>query len=153
MAEFIQKLLEVDAFSTICIVIIIVTLIAITVQLKLEIGGAIGIGISSILLIGASMLLIFSSSWSLADMKYSEYQTRLYNSINSNYAFTLDGDDISLDLAKELTQDIGDTLVKYEILFDDGNYRVMIKTKPRSYSRYYRRSPYDTYYDYYLLFN
>lgn len=153
MTEFIQKLLEVDAFSTICIVIIIVTLIAIIAQAKLEIGGAIGIGISSILLIGASMLLIFSSSWSLADMKYSEYQTRLYNSINSNYAFTLDGDDISLDLAKELTQDIGDTLVKYEILFDDGNYRVMIKTKPRSYGRYYRRSPYDTYYDYYLLFN
>ena len=149
MTEFIQKLLEVDAFSTICIAIIIVTLIAIVVLAKLEIGGTIGIGISSILLIGASMLLIFSSSWSLADMEYSEYQTRLYNSINSNYEFTLDGDDISLELAKELTQDIGDTLTKYEILFDDGNYKVMIKTKPRSYDRYYRESAYD----YYLLFN
>ena len=150
MTEFIQKLLEVDAFSTICIVIIIVTLIAIIAQAKLEIGGFIGIGISSILLLGTTILLVFSSSWSLADMEYSEYQTRLYNSINSNYEFTLDGDDISLDLAKELTQDIGDTLTKYEILFDDGNYRVMIKTKPSSYGGYYRRSPYDTYYDYYL---
>ena len=73
----------------------------------------------------------------------------MYNSINSNYEFTLDGDDISLELAKELTQDIGDTLTKYEILFDDGNYKVMIKTKPRSYDRYYRESAYD----YYLLFN
>lgn len=153
MTEFIQKLLEVDAFSTICIAIIIVTLIAIVVQVKLEIGGTIGIGISSILLIGASMLLVFRTSWSLNDMEYSEYHTRLYNSINSNYEFTLDGDDISLELAKELTQDIWDTLTKYEILFDDGNYRVMIKTKPRSYGRYYRGSTYDTYYDYYLLFN
>ena len=149
MTEFIQKLLEVDAFSTICIAIIIVTLIAIVVLAKLEIGGTIGIGISSILLIGATILLVFRTSWSLNDMEYSEYQTRLYNSINSNYEFTLDGDDISLELAKELTQDIGDTLTKYEILFDDGNYRVMIKTKPRSHSRYYRGSAYD----YYLLFH
>ena len=149
MTEFMQKLLEVDAFSTICIAIIVVTIIAIIVQAKLEIGGSIGIGISSILLIGASMLLIFSSSWSLSDMEYSEYQTRLYNSLNSNYEFTLDGDDISLELAKELTQDIGDTLTKYEILFDDGNYRVMIKTKPRSYGRRYRGSAYN----HYLLFH
>lgn len=149
MTEFMQKLLEVDAFSTICIAIIIVTLIALVVQVKLEVAGTIGIGISSILLIGATILLIFSSTYSMADMEYSEYQTRLYNSINSNYEFTLDGDDISLELAKELTQDIGDTLTKYEILFDDGNYRVMIKTKPRSHGRYYRGSAYD----YYLLFH
>lgn len=149
MTEFMQKLLEVDAFSTICIAIIIVTLIALVVQVKLEVAGTIGIGISSILLIGATILLIFSSTYSMSDMEYSEYQTRLYNSINSNYEFTLDGDDISLELAKELTQDIGDTLTKYEILFDDGNYRVMIKTKPRSYGRHYRGSAYD----YYLLFH
>lgn len=149
MTEFMQKLLEVDAFSTICIAIIIVTLIALVVQVKLEVAGTIGIGISSILLIGATILLIFSSTYSMADMEYSEYQTRLYNSINSNYEFTLDGDDISLELAKELTQDIGDTLTKYEILFDDGNYRVMIKTKPRSHGRHYRWSAYD----YYLLFH
>lgn len=149
MTEFMQKLLEVDAFSTICIAIIIVTLIALVVQVKLEVAGTIGIGISSILLIGATILLIFSSTYSMADMEYSEYQTRLYNSINSNYEFTLDGDDISLELAKELTQDIGDTLTKYEILFDDGNYRVMIKTKPRSHGRHYRGSAYD----YYLLFH
>lgn len=149
MTEFMQKLLEVDAFSTICIAIIIVTLIALVVQVKLEVTGTIGIGISSILLIGATILLIFSSTYSMADMEYSEYQTRLYNSINSNYEFTLDGDDISLELAKELTQDIGDTLTKYEILFDDGNYRVMIKTKPRSHGRHYRGSAYD----YYLLFH
>ena len=37
MTEFIQKLFEVDAFSTICIAIIVVTLIAIIVQAKLEI--------------------------------------------------------------------------------------------------------------------
>lgn len=149
MTEFMQKLLEVDAFSTICIAIIIVTLIAIVVQVKLDVVGTIGIGISSILLIGATILLIFSSTYSMADMEYSEYQTRLYNSINSNYEFTLDGDDISLELAKELTQDIGDTLTKYEILFDDGNYRVMIKTKPRSYGRRYRGSAYN----HYLLFH
>lgn len=149
MTEFMQKLLEVDAFSTICIAIIIVTLIALVVQVKLEVAGTIGIGISSILLIGATILLIFSSTYSMADMEYSEYQTRLYNSINSNYEFTLDGDDISLELAKELTQDIGDTITKYEILFDDGNYRVMIKTKPRSHGRHYRGSAYD----YYLLFH
>lgn len=149
MTEFMQKLLEVDAFSTICIAIIIVTLIALVVQVKLEVAGTMGIGISSILLIGATILLIFSSTYSMADMEYSEYQTRLYNSINSNYEFTLDGDDISLELAKELTQDIGDTLTKYEILFDDGNYRVMIKTKPRSHGRHYRGSAYD----YYLLFH
>lgn len=149
MTEFMQKLLEVDAFSTICIAIIIVTLIALVVQVKLEVAGTIGIGISSILLIGATILIIFSSTYSMADMEYSEYQTRLYNSINSNYEFTLDGDDISLELAKELTQDIGDTLTKYEILFDDGNYRVMIKTKPRSHGRHYRGSAYD----YYLLFH
>ena len=149
MTEFMQKLLEVDAFSTICIAIIIVTLIAIVVQVKLDVVGTIGIGISSILLIGATILLIFSSTYSMADMEYSEYQTRLYNSINSNYEFILDGDYISLELAKELTQDIGDTLTKYEILFDDGNYRVMIKTKPRSHGRHYRGSAYD----YYLLFH
>lgn len=82
-------------------------------------------------------------------MEYSEYQTKLYNSINSNYEFTLDGEDISLELAKELTQDIGSTLGKYEIVFDDGNYKVMLKTKPISYGGYYRSSPYDVYYDYY----
>lgn len=151
MTEFIQRLLEVDAFSTICIAIIIITFISIVVQVKLQIGGFIGIGISSILLLGATILLVFSTSWSLADMKYSEYQTRLYNSINSNYEFTLDDDEISLDLAKELTKNIGDTLTKYEILFDDGNYRVMIKTKPSSYGGYYRSSPYDYYWYYYLL--
>ena len=151
MTEFIQKLLEVDAFSTICIAIIVVTLIAIVVQAKLQIGGTIGIGISSILLIGVTILLVFSSSWSLNDMEYSEYQTRLYNSINSNYEFTLDDDNISLDLAKELTKNIGDTLTKYEIIFDDGNYRVMIKTKPSSYGGYYGSSPYDYYWYYYLL--
>lgn len=149
MTEFMQKLLEVDVFSTICIAIIIVTLIALVVQVKLEVAGTMSIGISSILLIGATILLIFSSTYSMADMEYSEYQTILYNSINSNYEFTLDGDDISLELAKELTQDIGDTLTKYEILFDDGNYRVMIKTKPRSHGRHYRGSAYD----YYLLFH
>lgn len=149
MTEFMQKLLEVDAFSTICIAIIIVTLIAIVVQVKLDVVGTIGIGISSILLIGATILLIFSSTYSMADMEYSEYQTRLYNSINSNYEFILDGDYISLELAKELTQDIGDTLTKYEILFDDGNYRVMIKTKPRSHGRHYRGSAYN----HYLLFH
>lgn len=84
MTEFMQKLLEVDAFSTICIAIIIVTLIALVVQVKLEVAGTMGIGISSILLIGATILLIFSSTYSMADMEYSEYQTRLYNSINSN---------------------------------------------------------------------
>lgn len=39
MTEFIQKLLEVDAFSTVCIAIIIVTVIAIVVQTKLRVGG------------------------------------------------------------------------------------------------------------------
>lgn len=58
---------------------------------------------------------------------------KMIDAINSNYTVVLDGTEIGPELAKEIALNVDETISKYDVYYDNENYKVILVTKPVRY--------------------
>ena len=105
-----------------------------------KVPSGIKVGITATLIIAGVIVAPFSTQY-IIDKNNSSGQSynKMIDAINSNYTVVLDGNEIGPALAKEIALNVDETISKYDVYYDNENYKVILVTKPVR-SRY-RNSP------------
>ena len=90
--------------------------------------------ITATLIIAGLIVAPFSTQY-IIDKNNSSGQSynKMIDAINSNYTVVLDGNEIGPELAKEIALNVDETISKYDVYYDNENYKVILVTKPVRY--------------------
>lgn len=96
--------------------------------------------IAATFIIGGAVVAPLSTQYVIEKNNSSGHSyNKMIDAINSNYTVVLDGNEIGPELAKEIALDVDDTISKYDVYYDNENYKVILVTKPVRYR--YSNSP------------
>lgn len=116
------------------IVFTILGAILATVSWGRKIPSGIKVGIAATFLIGGAVVAPLSTQYVIEKNNSSgQSYNKMIAAINSNYTVVLDGNEIGPSLAKEIALDVDETISKYDVYYDDENYKVILVTKPVRY--------------------
>lgn len=96
--------------------------------------------IAATFIIGGAVVAPLSTQYIIEKNNSSGHSyNKMIDAINSNYTVVLDGNEIGPELAKEIALNVDDTISKYDVYYDNENYKVILVTKPVRYR--YSNSP------------
>lgn len=99
-----------------------------------KIPSGIKVVITATLLIGGLLVVPFSTQYIIEKNNSSGHSyNKMIDAINSNYTVVLDGNEIGPELAKEIALNVDETISKYDVYYDNENYKVILVTKPVRY--------------------
>lgn len=99
-----------------------------------KVPSGIKVGITATLIIAGVIIAPLSTQY-VIDKNNSSGQSynKMIDAINSNYTVVLDGNEIGPELAKEIALNVDETISKYDVYYDNENYKVILVTKPVRY--------------------
>lgn len=90
--------------------------------------------IAATFIIGGAVVAPLSTQYVIEKNNSSGHSyNKMIDAINSNYTVVLDGNEIGHELAKEIALNVDDTISKYDVYYDNENYKVILVTKPVRY--------------------
>lgn len=90
--------------------------------------------IAATLIIGGLIVTPLSTQYIIEKNNSSGHSyNKMIDAINSNYTVVLDGNEIGPELAKEIALNVDETIDKYDVYYDNENYKVILVTKPVRY--------------------
>ena len=90
--------------------------------------------IAAILIIAGILVAPLSTQYIIEKNNSSgQSYNKMIDAINSNYTVVLDGNEIGPELAKEIALNVDETISKYDVYYDNENYKVILVTKPVRY--------------------
>lgn len=90
--------------------------------------------ITATLIIGGAVVAPLSTQYVIEKNNSSGHSyNKMIDAINSNYTVVLDGNEIGPELAKEIALNVDETISKYDVYYDNENYKVILVTKPVRY--------------------
>lgn len=96
--------------------------------------------IAATFIIGGAVVAPLSTQYVIEKNNSSGHSyNKMIDAINSNYKVVLDGNEIGPELAKEIALNVDETISKYDVYYDNENYKVILVTKPVRYR--YSNSP------------
>lgn len=99
-----------------------------------KIPSGIKVAITATLIIGGVIVAPLSTQYVIEKNNSSgQSYNKMIDAINSNYTVVLDGNEIGPELAKEIALNVDETISKYDVYYDNENYKVILVTKPVRY--------------------